>query len=49
MLTIVTAAGFTASAAAMAICIVLTSAAVKVVHLLLTKRFERRTQAWRKR
>jgi len=42
-------AGFTASAAAMAICIVLTSAAVKVVHLLLTKRFERRTQAWRKR
>jgi iron(III) transport system permease protein len=42
-------AGFTAAAAAMAICIVMTSAAVKVVHLILTRRFERRTQAWRKR
>jgi iron(III) transport system permease protein len=42
-------AGFTAAAAGMAMCIVLTSAAVKVVHLLLTRRFERTTQAWRKR
>jgi iron(III) transport system permease protein len=42
-------AGFTASAAAMAICIVATSAAVKFVHLMLTRRIERKTQAWRKR
>ncbi|MDH4059835.1 MAG: putative 2-aminoethylphosphonate ABC transporter permease subunit [Aquincola sp.] len=42
-------AGFTAAAAAMAVCIVATSAAVKIVHLMLTRRFERRTQAWRKR
>ena len=42
-------AGFTAAAAGMAMCIVLTSAAVKVVHLMLTRRLERRTQAWRKR
>jgi iron(III) transport system permease protein len=42
-------AGFTASAAAMAICIVATSAAVKIVHLMLTRRIERKTQAWRKR
>jgi iron(III) transport system permease protein len=42
-------AGFTASAAAMAICIVATSAALKVVHLMLTRRIERKTQAWRKR
>jgi len=42
-------AGFTAAAAAMAVCIVATSAAVKIVHLLLTRRIERSTQAWRKR
>jgi iron(III) transport system permease protein len=42
-------AGFTAAAAAMAMCIVATSAAVKIVHLVLTRRFERRTQAWRRR
>jgi iron(III) transport system permease protein len=42
-------AGFTASAAAMAIVIVLTSAAVKIAHLMLTRRIERTTQAWRKR
>jgi iron(III) transport system permease protein len=42
-------AGFTAAAAAMAMSIVVTSAAVKIVHLMLTRRFERRTQAWRKR
>jgi iron(III) transport system permease protein len=42
-------AGFTAAAAAMAICIVATSAAVKIVHLLLSRRFERKTQAWRTR
>jgi iron(III) transport system permease protein len=42
-------AGFTAAAAAMAICIVATSATVKIVHLMLTRRIERSTQAWRKR
>jgi len=42
-------AGFTAAAAAMAMCIVATSAAVKIAHLLLTRRLERNTQAWRKR
>jgi iron(III) transport system permease protein len=42
-------AGFTAAAAAMAMCIVATSAAVKIVHLMLTRRLERTTQAWRKR
>ena len=42
-------AGFTAAAAAMAVCIVVTSAAVKIVHLMLTRRIERKTQAWRKR
>lgn len=42
-------AGFTASAAAMAVCIVATSAAVKIVHVLLTRRIERTTQAWRTR
>jgi iron(III) transport system permease protein len=42
-------AGFTAAAAAMAVCIVATSAAVKIVHLMLTRRIERSTQAWRKR
>jgi iron(III) transport system permease protein len=42
-------AGFTAAAAAMAMCIVATSAAVKIAHLMLTRRLERKTQAWRKR
>jgi len=42
-------AGFTASAAAMALTIVATSAAVKITHLVLTRRFDRTTQAWRKR
>jgi iron(III) transport system permease protein len=41
--------GFTAAAAAMAMAIVATSAAVKVAHVVLTRRFERTTQAWRKR
>ena len=41
--------GFTAAAAAMAMTIVATSAAVKIAHVLLTRRFERVTQAWRKR
>ncbi len=41
--------GFTAVAAAMAVTIVATSAAVKVAHLLITRRLERRTQAWRQR
>jgi len=42
-------AGFTASAAAMALVIVATSAAVKITHVLLTRRFDRSTQAWRQR
>jgi iron(III) transport system permease protein len=42
-------AGFTASAAAMAMVIVATSAAVKITHVLLTHRLERRMQAWRRR
>ena len=39
----------TAAAAAMAMTIVATSAAVKITHVLLTRRFERTTQAWRQR
>jgi iron(III) transport system permease protein len=42
-------AGFTAAAAAMAVTIVATSAAVKVAHLLITRRLNRRTQAWKTR
>jgi iron(III) transport system permease protein len=42
-------AGFTAAAAAMAMAIVLTSAAVKIGHVALTHRLERITQAWRRR
>ena len=42
-------AGSTAAAAAMAVTIVATSAAVKIAHVLLTRRFDRTTQAWRKR
>jgi len=42
-------AGFTAAAAAMALVIVATSAAVKITHVLLTRRFDRSTQAWRQR
>ncbi len=41
--------GFTAAAAAMAVAIVATSASVKIAHLLITRRLERRTQAWRQR
>jgi iron(III) transport system permease protein len=41
--------GFTAAAAAMAVTIVATSAAVKILHLLLTRRLDRRMQAWRQR
>ncbi len=41
--------GFTAAAAAMAMTIVATSAAVKIAHVLLTRRFDRTTQAWRRR
>jgi iron(III) transport system permease protein len=41
--------GFTAAAAAMAMTIVATSAAVKITHVLLTRRLERTTQAWRRR
>ncbi|NDE72365.1 MAG: ABC transporter permease subunit, partial [Betaproteobacteria bacterium] len=42
-------AGFTAPAAAMAMTIVATSASVKIAHVLLTRRLERRTQGWRRR
>ncbi len=42
-------AGFTAAAAAMAVTIVATSAAVKIAHVLLTRRLERTTQGWRRR
>ena len=41
--------GFTAAAAAMAMTIVATSAAVKIAHVLLTRRLDRTTQAWRQR
>jgi iron(III) transport system permease protein len=41
--------GFTAAAAAMAMAIVATSAAVKITHVMLTRRLGRTTQAWRKR
>ena len=41
--------GFTAAAAAMAMTIVATSAAVKIAHVVLTGRLERTTQAWRRR
>jgi iron(III) transport system permease protein len=41
--------GFTAAAAAMAMTIVFTSAGVKIAHVLLTRRLERTTQAWRRR
>ncbi len=41
--------GFTAAAAAMAMAIVATSAAVKIAHVLLTRRLDRTTQAWRRR
>ena len=41
--------GFTAAAAAMAVTIVATSACVKIAHLLITRRFQRTTQAWRQR
>ncbi len=41
-------AGDTAPAA-MAMMIVYTSSAVRLLHFLLTRGIERRTQAWRKR
>ena len=41
--------GFTAAAAAMAMTIVATSAGVKIAHVLLTRRLDRTTQAWRRR
>jgi iron(III) transport system permease protein len=40
-------AGFTASAAAMAVVIVMTSVMVKLLHSLLTHQLHRRSQAWR--
>jgi iron(III) transport system permease protein len=42
-------AGMTAAAAAMAMMIVYTSAAVRLAHALLTAGLQRRLQAWRKR
>lgn len=41
--------GFTAAAAAMAMMIVITSAGVRVLHLMATRALDRRTQAWRRR
>ena len=41
--------GFTAAAAAMAVAIVATSATVKILHLLITRRLQGGTQAWRQR
>ncbi len=41
--------GFTAAAAAMAMMIVITSAGVRVLHLMATRALNRRTQAWRRR
>ncbi len=40
-------AGFTAAAAAMAVVIVFTSATVKLLHSLLTRKLRQSTQAWR--
>jgi iron(III) transport system permease protein len=42
-------AGDTAPAAAMAMMIVYTSAGVRILHALLTRGLQRRTQAWRRR
>lgn len=42
-------AGQTGAAAAMAVMIMLAAASAKVVHLVINKLFEKRTQAWRKR
>jgi iron(III) transport system permease protein len=42
-------AGQTGAAAAMAVMIMLAAASAKVVHLIVNKLFEKRTQAWRKR
>jgi len=41
-------AGDTAPAAAMGMMIVITAAAVRLVHAILTRGLARRTQAWRK-
>jgi len=41
--------GFTAAAAAMAMVIVVTSGAVKLMQVIVTRRVERSTQAWRSR
>ena len=42
-------AGEQASAAAMGMMIVITAAAARLLHALLTRGLARRTQAWRKR
>lgn len=42
-------AGQTAAAAAMAMMIFYTNVGVRVLHVLLARRLERRTQAWRRR
>ena len=42
-------AGQTAAAAAMGVMIVITSAGVRLLHMLATRALERRTQAWRRR
>ncbi len=42
-------AGFIAAAAAMGMMIVITSAGVRLLHMLATRALERRTQAWRRK
>ncbi|PMM54691.1 phosphonate ABC transporter permease [Vibrio lentus] len=42
-------AGQTGAAAAMAVMIMISAASAKLIHILINKLFEKRTQAWRKR
>ncbi|WP_439146263.1 putative 2-aminoethylphosphonate ABC transporter permease subunit [Vibrio sp.] len=42
-------AGQTGAAAAMAVMIMISAASAKLIHMLINKLFEKRTQAWRKR
>ena len=39
----------TGAAAAMAVMIMISAASAKLIHMLINKFFEKRTQAWRKR
>ena len=42
-------AGFTAAAAAMGMMIVITSAGVRLLHMVASRILDRQTQAWRRR